>query len=378
MRSSTGQATTEYVAVLALLVLVLAGAGTAIAAPDLPRAVVHQLHVALCIVGGDVCRASDAARRGLEPCVVAGEDHARASGGSFLFLRSSGGETWAVQRRSDGTIALSSSYDQHLGAGAGVGLELGPVISADAEVSGDVGFRSGQTWELANEAELARILHRVHGFDLSNGMHRLVAQIRPPDDTFLEGGGRAGAELSASAIRSLSIGGGDARAALGRRHGRDGTTYYLDLGAATSGPLVDLLPGLDRDARVMAEWHTGKTPGLTLRAAAGGHDGVETETVASLRMDDPADRAAAGRVALLDLDDPGLAVRDLMRRINDHGTVQRFTYRTTTDEHEWAYGVKLGLELGIDHSSSVIRRKLIGAQIVNGVPARRADCLGVD
>src|SRR4051812_35158615 len=103
---SRGQASVEYIAAVALVVLALAGAGMAMAAPELPGAVVAKLRLALCIVGGDVCRRSDAAARGLEPCLVSGEEHARETGLSFLFIRGSGSEVWSVERLSDGRVRL--------------------------------------------------------------------------------------------------------------------------------------------------------------------------------------------------------------------------------------------------------------------------------
>ncbi len=377
MRSHAGQASTEYVAVLALLAIVLAGAGTAIAAPEIPRAVVHELRKALCIVGGDVCRSSDAARRGLEPCVVADEEHERETGINFVFFRTTGGEQWSVQRRSDGRFLLSASYDQHLGGTTGFGAKLGPVLNAGGTLGATAGFRSGRTWEVPDEAALRRLLDRVDGFDLSNSLNTFAARFPEPASTFLEGGGTGNADLAASALKGIPAGGAGARGAIGRRKERGHTTYYLDLGAGSTGPLADALPALDRNGSVLAEWRTGDPPALTLRTASG-HGDTEVQSVAHLRLDDPADLAAARRLAFVSLADPAFAARDLARRIAARGSVQRFTYRTTTDDDAWSYGLELGATLGADHSASVMRRKLVDAQILNGpLPARRADCLGI-
>jgi hypothetical protein len=371
---SRGQASVEYVAAIALLALVLAGAGVAIAAPGLPGAVVAKLRLALCIVGGDVCRRSDAAARGLEPCLVSGEEHARETGVSFLFLRGSGSETWSVERLSDGRIRLSAGYGQGLGATAGLGLHLGPV-SAGGSAEGTVGFRSGRTWVLPDAAALSALLARVRGYDLASSLHTIAASFPPPTETYLEGGGEGGAELAVEAVRAVPGGGGEGRAALGRRRGPDGTTYYVDLGADATGPLAAAVPGLDRHGRLVAEYTTGSPPAITLRSSARGR-GTEVETVMHLPLSDPADRAAALRVAFVSVADAGLAVRDLLARIRARGTVERLRYRTRADTHGWSYGLDLGLELGADRASTVLRRELVDAEVVNGpFPARRFDCL---
>ncbi|MGI8622109.1 MAG: hypothetical protein ACR2NB_01170, partial [Solirubrobacteraceae bacterium] len=269
-----------------------------------------------------------------------------------------------------------------LGATAGVGLGFGPVLGLGASAHAEAGFRSGRTWELPDEGALKRLLARVHGFDLANGVATEIATevagFPKPDATFLEGGGGGGVGLAAAALKDLPVGTGDARAAVGRRTGHGRTTYYLDLGGDTSGPLVDALSALDLHGRVLAEWTTGDPPAITLRTVGSGHRDEETETVAQLRLDDPADLAAARRVAFLDLADPTLAARELVRRIARRGTVQRFTYRTTTEDDDWSYSLSLGVKLGADHSTSVVHRKLVDARVLNRpVPARRADCLGI-
>jgi hypothetical protein len=370
-----GQASVEWVAAVLLVSLVLAGAGVAVAAPGVPDAVVAKLRLALCIVGGDVCRRSDAAARGLEPCTVAETDHARETGISFLFIRGSGSEAWSVTRLSDGRILLSASYGQGLGATAGLGVHLGPV-AAGGSADGGVGFRSGRTWELPNEAALAALLGRVHGYDLSSKLHTMAAWFPAPTETYLEGGGEAGAQLALEAVREVPGGGGQARAALGRRHGPGGTTYYLDVGAESAGPLVEAMPELERHGHVVAEYTTGSPPAITLRASGRGAGDSEVETVMRLRLSEAADRDAALRVAFVSLSNPALAMRDLIARIRARGTVERLRYRTHSDTHGWAYGVELGAALGADRKTTVTSRELIDAQVVNGpFPATRYDCL---
>lgn len=373
-----GQASLEYVAALALLVLLLAGAGAAVAAPDLPGAVVHQMRVALCIVGGDICRASDAERRGLEPCVVAGEDHERETGVTALSLRTGDGQRWTLLRRSDGSFQLSAGSGTTLGVEGGAEVALGPV-QAGATGTAAVTFRSGLVWDLADQAALDRMLDRIQGFDLANVFELLHAGFPTPTAAYQEGGGGLGGELTLKAAEELS-GGADTRAIIGRRRAADSTTFYLDLGANSASSLADLVPGLDRHARVLAEYRTGASPSLTLRTTTRGRGDEETETEMRLPLEDPADAAAARRLAFLNLDDPTFALRDVLARAREHGTVQRLRYVTKRDDGDWAYGAALGVKLGLDHSESVLRRQLVDARVLDGgpTPARRADCLGVD
>jgi hypothetical protein len=367
-----GQASIEYVAALALLVCVLAGAGVAIAAPGLPAALVRELRLALCIVGGDVCRDADAEELGLEPCVVSGEEHERASGVTFLFIRGSGSRFWSLQRLSDGRFVLSAGYGQGLEATTGIGVTLGPV-TAGGSATGGVGFRSGHTWVLADEAELERFL-AIDGFDLSDPFVRVV--LPEPDASFLEGGGSGAADLALEAIRTIPGAGAGARAVLGRRRGADGTTYYLDLGADTSGPLADAVPGLDLHGNVVAEYLDGDPPALTLRAAGRAAGGEEVQTVLRLPLRTAADRDAARRVAFLALGDPAAAVADLVARIRARGTIERLRYRVREEHGGWEYGLGLGGKLGADRATSVFTRELVDAQLLNGpFPATREDCL---
>ncbi len=370
-----GQASVEYIAAVLLLALVLAGAGLAVAAPGLPGAVVAKLRLALCIVGADVCSDADASARGLEPCEITGTEHERETGISLGFIRGSGNEFWSVRRLSDGRVLLSAGYGQGLGATAGVGLHLGPV-SAGGSAGGGLGFASGRTWVLPDEAALDSLLQRVSGYDLSSHLHTLAALFPEPDETYVEGGGSGGAQLAIEALREVPGGGGEARAALGRRRARDGTTYYLDLGADSAGPLVEAVPDLDRHGHVVAEYTTGSPPVITLRASGRGSGETEVHTVMRLRLDDPGDRAAARRVAFVALANPALALGDLLARIRARGTVERLRYRTRSDEGGWAYGLDLLGKLGADRHTSVTRRELIDAQVVNGrFPAARQDCL---
>lgn len=373
MSSHRGQSTVEYVGAIAIVALVMAGAALAIAAPGLPAAVVAKLRLGLCVVGADVCTRADADARGLEPCLTAAEDHERDSGISVFGLHAGGSDFWTLQRSSDGTVVLSEGYGQSVGVAAGFGPELGP-LQAGGTAAADVGFRSGRSWVIS-EARLRELLKGTRG-DPTRARLLLPALLGAPASTYLEGGGSGSAALALQAIKELPGGGGDARAMLGRRKGPEGTTYYADLGAGSSGPITEAVPGVDLEGHVTAEYLAGDPPVITLRTSGTGHGGEETQTVLRLALRDAADRAAARRVAFVALSDPAFAVRDLVARIHARGTVERLRYRTHEETGGDAYTLGLGVEFGYDHATSALRRELVDAEVLNGpLPARREDCL---
>src|SRR3954454_18718134 len=106
MRSSdSGQASTEYSGVLALIAVVLAVAPTVLATPDLSGAVVHQFRVALCIVGGDVCRERDAQALGLAPCIRTASGESRELGVGIV-ADVGHSKSYEVEVLSDGTVIV--------------------------------------------------------------------------------------------------------------------------------------------------------------------------------------------------------------------------------------------------------------------------------
>lgn len=369
MRSSRGQATIEYVGAILLVVAILIAAAIAVAAPGVPATVVAKLRLGLCIVADDVCTTSDAAARGLEPCVVAGEEHTTATGLSLWVFRAGGTDTWSAQRMSDGSVVLTDGYGQSVSGTAGV--QLGAAKAGSADV--DVGFATGRAWRMS-EGRFAQLLTLTLG-DPHRFRMLLEGLLGEPDETFKEGDG--GADLALKA-KALPGGAADARAVLGRRSGPDGTTYYADLGGHSGGALAGALPDLDLPGHLVAEYRTSDPPVLTLRGTTPRRGGEEIETVLRLPLRDASDRALAQRVAFLDLSDPALALRDLAGRVRDRGTVERSRYRVTEDADSWDYGIKLGLALGADHAASAVQRSLVDAQVLSGgaLPAHRDDCVG--
>jgi len=368
-RSASGQAATEYVAVLAVLAVVVALAG-AVAAPDVAGAVVRQVRLALCTVGGDVCRSADATREGLEPCPVreaVREDH---EGVDILFLRVGDDRLYAFERRSDGSVAITRTHGGSAGVTAGVGVQLGlDGVELELEAGGDLGFRSGTTWVLPDERTgLAFAEALAAGRDLPRAA-REVHRYRE---------GTAGADGDVS-ILGVSGAGIALEGAAGRRTGPDGTTWYLDgetpgvslLGESAGGRLVVLEYTFDRAGQPRLFTVKGVRPG-------GGHGRV-VETTGTLDMRDAANRAAVGR--LLSVRPPWDLgpLRDMRDHLARHALVEERVYaverRSEGYEVEAAWGPKVGLRKETVH----VLRRLVAARVrPPGEPIRdRVDCTGL-
>src|SRR4051794_41310286 len=81
-RPIAGQASAEYVALLAVVCAVVAGAAAVGSAPPLAAQVARQVKHGICLVAGGICTPSEARAAGLGPCLVAGRtDRERLGGG---------------------------------------------------------------------------------------------------------------------------------------------------------------------------------------------------------------------------------------------------------------------------------------------------------
>ena len=376
MHSTNGQASADYIGVIGLVALVLTLAG-AVAVPDLPATVARHVRVGLCIVGGDVCRAGDARRAGLEPCVMSVREAARRTRLNVTVLSYGTGKGFAIERRSDGTARVVAINENDGGAVAGVGIRLGPNVDVGAEASGAIGWSSGYGWELPDEAALQRFLAGVKqspgrlAFDLAR---KGVAR---PTERFLAGTGDVRTFAGAQVIgleQAILDGGG--RGAIGRRtRAGGGTTWYFD--ASHEGPKLfgGLIPEvrLGRDGKWILE--LGDRPReLRLRTTLPRSGGRQLEIEARLDLLAPGNAAVAR--ALLSRPSFALA-RALGRHMAEHGTVERREYRVRELPSDPEVAVKLGIA-GVDHSGSAYERTLTAAEVVRaGGRARRADCLGL-
>ena len=107
--------------------LALAGAGALVGLHTIGDAVAATVRTGICIVGGDVCRTSDAEAAGLEPCTVG--ERALGSGLTLTIasIRFGSGDEWTAATRSDGSVLVTKSRRRSGGVAAGVGIEASPL-----------------------------------------------------------------------------------------------------------------------------------------------------------------------------------------------------------------------------------------------------------
>ena len=360
-----GQASIEYVGAVALVALALSAAATVLA-PDLPKSLVHHLRVGLCIVGGDVCRATDAERAGLEPCVTRAREGDKRSRITIAALSYGNGKAFTVERRSDGSARVTLASGDEGGAGVGVGLKLGRHARLGGDLGGAVGFTVGYAWELPDEAALGRFLKGVKqtpgriGWDLVR-----KGSIPRPAERFRAVTGSAGAEAAAEILRFdeplLSKRG---RAAIGRRTRGGRTSWYFDATDAGS----HLFPGAPDGTWAIELSEHPRELRITSQLAG------DTEIEARLDLVPEANAAVAR--ALLQRPSPARA-RALGRHLAEHGVVERRRYRVRELPSDPDLGVKLGV-LGVEHGGEARERTLVSAEVLRpGGSARRADCLGL-
>src|SRR4051812_1752230 len=118
MRCCRGQASIEYLGVMALVALVLGGlAAPALAGADLTGAVLAQVRRALCVVSGGDCEED---RR---PCALATRGVREAQHVNVGFFRYGQDRLTMREDRSDGTVAVTVLKDHRLGVDAGIGVD---------------------------------------------------------------------------------------------------------------------------------------------------------------------------------------------------------------------------------------------------------------
>jgi hypothetical protein len=406
MRSQRGQATIDYVAIIAVLAAVLAAA-VALAtgrAPGIANAVVGQIRHALCIVTGGACPA----QRQL-PCVVASERNAQHVAATILLVRLDG-DRWVLRERlSDDTVRLT------LGHGAGAGVELGAgaraqighrgrMVGIDDEVRGSAQgvLRYGETYVASDDREADKIQHALrHRLPLIGG--------DGPDPTqrFFEGGTRG--------LGWLGIGGSAAGARLegvtetivgGRRDERSGNvTITLNAGSTGWGMLNSAIVApsgsvdrevtfsltLDRDHRPI---ELGLAASGSLAAGATLPTGLARRL--GIRDGDDALAALRGRrweiAARLDLADPAVAAawtafrhdpadRDaigaLASVLRTRAQLDARSYAVSSEAFSAAAGVAAGLRLGGEIDITKDRTRLLAAasRPPGGLWEQRVDCV---
>ena len=358
MRAEAGQGTTEYVGLLALVAASLLSAGMLVGLDDVGAAVAREIKTGICIVGGDICRRSDAQAAGLEPCTVS--DRSRGSGAtvSVAWVRIGGKDGWSVATQSDGSVVVTRTEGRSGGAGVGLGVEASPFgLELGVEGKADFTVMKGAAWEFPDAAAAADFL--------AGNAH--------PEPTWRFG--EAGDVLTAEAgedrrrdadrRRGVDAGGGrrpggqgpdDAVHPLAARHRCDGV--------AAPAPLTTRR-AFDGRRMVELTLEHGDFREIAFRTGAkGSAPGQAADTVARLDLRDPANRAEAAHLLTRGLPWTKNVAADLHRLMLytvQRGTVERSVYDVSDESETFSLAARLGLELGVDLDKVKVQRRLVSA-----------------
>ena len=369
-KSERGQASAEYVAVVALATLAFVIAGAVAGLGEIPAAVASTMRTGICIVAGDICRDSDARAAGLQPCTVEDRSEGGATTVSVGWFRLGGADGVLVAQRSDGSVVVTKSKQGRGGVGAGAGLESTP-LGIHVGVSGTLDFviSGGSAWEFPDAAAAGRFL--------------AGADDVPPTWRFGELSGDIGGEVSASlkGIRFAGVHAG-AGVAAGARVGRGRTTLYMrghvESGANVWAPQSQAGPtGPGGQVMIELTLEGDEVRELAFRTAGRGVGrGQVVDTVARLDLRDPRNRAAARNVLVAGVSAPPQLLA-LMRYTARHGTVERAVYDVRDSSTSFSLGVKLIAELGLDDKDIEVERTLVAASAwTHGSQERlREDCI---
>jgi len=371
-QDDAGQASTEYVAILAIVVLLLAG-GVAAASPAVGAKVIAAVRTGLCIVGGDVCRPADAAAAGLAPCLTGERWKRQDTTLDVAVVRLGGHGEWQLAVQSDGRATVTRLEENEGGLTAGAGVTFSPLgVQAEVEGALTLGYRGGRAWRFASAREAAAFLERAE-------REAEWREQRPPAIRWraITAGadGEAAAAFRDLARAGLRIG---SDGAIGLR--TDGARRTLTLEADHRDvALFGDLPGVRRTGgsgvSAVAEltWEGGVLRELALRTATGDAERVD-EYVARLALDDAADRAVAEAVLR-----PGGAGFDaLAAHVTREGVIEHAAYAVTERRTGLSLSGRLGIALGFEHERITGERRLVDASTMvrGGPPQKRLDCLG--
>lgn len=422
-RGNHGQASTEYVALIALVATALMLAA-GLTSGGVGARVLAGLQRGLCAVAQRGCPRPTPVQADLPPCPLERSSRVESLGGALDFVRLAGGGTLTAVRGSDGRVTVTLADDASAGgeAGVGLGLRLGrTALGGAARVGVSATWTAGRSWTLPSAAAARAFVARYGDKATVGG--RVVDELRsrcsllcdaigwrphpqlpPPDATYEEGG--ALALLTAQlGLDGEPIAAGQARSAavLGRQVARDGTTtWYLRVASST---VLNLEPErLDGDLRgtavvsytldpagrpVTLVVHLAGELGASASLAAGGPARARVDAGAArvgeldarLDLHDPANRTAATGL-LATLTDPTrlgeLPARAaaLRRRFGEQGELDWRLYALQRTALGIGGTVALGAELSVGFDRTREGMQLLDAQTrLPGLPfLPRDDC----
>lgn len=414
LRRQDGQATIDYVALIAVLAVLLT-ATTAFAggrAPGVTNAVLGQFRHALCIVKGGDCPSQAEV-----PCVVASHRDADHLAVSIALFRVDKDRYVLRERLSDGTVRLTVAEGTGAGIEAGVGgrvqLRLkGRTLGFDREArgGGEAVVGHGDVYLARDDREADEIQRAIgrHGLSIGPfGLLRIHLGGPRPQSIFVEGGVRGLGRLNASALgASVSLDGVvDAMLGASRNQRTGDVTVSLSaegsgaalLDAALAGPSgassgqVGLAltfdrhhhpTGLSLNASGTLAAGASLPAGLARALGVGDGQGQSNATMTSRRWElsesvDLSDPHVAAAWEAFRHDPTGLAaIHVLGAHLHGEARIDVRTYAIASTSAGGAGGLGLGLKLGGEIEHAVDRARLLSAasRPPGGVWERRFDC----
>lgn len=397
MRSTSGQATVDYVALVAVLAIVLGlGLGVASAgAAGIVNAVTGQIRHALCLVGGGTCTAVRS-----KPCTVLSTRDLHHFAITVFVVRLDYDRYVLREQMSDGTVRLTVARSGALGAELGVG--------ATARLSVN-GRRVGTTDELRAAAQGSLAGGKVYLARDAREASVFMRAIRdgrspaPPREVFFDGGvrGLVQAGIGSGWLEGLS------GSTVGVRRDRltGDATVTLNAGASGWGAVTTALGGpagtadrattlaltLDRRRRpTELSLSAGGTMAggvvlpvalkRALRGARGAGASAEVggrrwELAARLDLRDPVVRSTWARVRRAPTS--AAAMRALGETIRDRAYLDVRAYRTASTARGGEAGIAGGLRVGGEYDHIIDEARLLSASSrpPAGLWERRLDCM---
>jgi len=405
LQAQRGQATVDYIALIAVLGLLLAGGLMIVAggAPGVTNAVLGQLRRALCVVRGGDCPAERP-----RPCVVASDRDSRHVALSIAIVRVDEDRYVLRERMSDGTVRLTVARRTGAGVEAALGGRLRLQRGSRRISTGGEARAAGQGVLGFGEVHLARDDREA------DAILRAIGRAGPrsarggprPRELFVEGGVRGLGRLGAGGLGAGLWLEGMADAMLGARRDTQTGEVTISLATGRSGGalLAAVLAGpsgwfdgqlglaltLDRDRRPvelslsatgMLAAGSSLPPGLAGalgdRGAAVDLRGRRWELGARVDLRDP---AVAGAWEAFRRDPASAAaIRALGAILRSHAHVDVRSYAQRSESDGVAAGVALGLKLGGELDRTIDRARLLSAAArpPGGLWERRVDCVTV-
>ncbi len=324
-----GQATSEYVALVLLVAVVLALAA-GLTSGGVAGQVLAGLQRGLCRVAGAACDAPPPPDADLAPCPVERSTSSESLGGTLdVFTLGDSGELDTV-RLSDGRVVVTLRRGKQVGAtvGAGLHVSLGRRVGAEARAGIAASFDSGASWTLPSVAAARAFVDR-YGAKATVGGHavddvrsacsllcdaigwRPHAKLPPADETYVSA--KLTARANVPLPRGLPAIEASGSALLGTRTRRDGSaTWFFELDADAAaelagGPVQARIGAGDKAVLSYSMDAHGRPAELAVNAVArsDGHLALSAGDVASLGVS-AGDALVTELDATVDLHDPRL------------------------------------------------------------------------